>query len=163
VLYTGTFSKSFFPAYVWPTGGAPSLQSTFHEALTAGQGRDRFCRKRWWQRLCKRAFCPPFAQNASVVRHQARLSCEALERVFGSSLHIQPQAGGIQVLAYLNEHQSDKALATAAQAAGLGVKALSEWDAGTPPQNGLLMGFTNFTRAEEAQAAVKRLSALLSP
>ncbi|WP_090120756.1 hypothetical protein [Kosakonia arachidis] len=43
----------------------------------------------------------------------------------------QPQAGGIQVLACLNEHQCDKTLATAAQAAGPGVRALSEWDAGT--------------------------------
>lgn len=87
---------------------------------------------------------------------------EALERVFGSSLHIQPQAGEYRFW-LTDEYQSDKALATAALAAGLGVKALSEWDAGTPPQNGLLMGFTNFTSAQEAHAAVKRLSALLSP
>lgn len=69
----------------------------------------------------------------------------------------QPLSGGIQVLAWLN----DKTLATAAQAAGPGVRALSEWDAGTRQQNGLLMGFTNFTSVEEAQAAVKRLAALL--
>ncbi|MDZ7320096.1 hypothetical protein N4G41_00400 [Kosakonia sacchari] len=88
---------------------------------------------------------------------------EALERIIGTSLHIQPQAGGIQLLAYLEEQQCDKTVAAGAQAAGLAVKALSEWDAGTQQQNGLLMGFTNFTSAEEAQAAVKRLSALLVP
>ena len=164
VLYTGTFSKVLFPglrlAYVVVP---PSLQLTFDEAVNHWPGPGS---------ILPQAMVAAFMQQGHFARHLRKMRqlyairrgylVEALERVFGSSLHIQPQAGGIQVLAYLNEHQSDKALATAALAAGLGVKALSEWDAGTPPQNGLLMGFTNFTSAQEAHAAVKRLSALLS-
>ncbi|WP_354692214.1 PLP-dependent aminotransferase family protein [Phytobacter sp. RSE-02] len=165
VLYTGTFSKVLFPglrlAYVVVP---PSLQQTFDEAVNRWPGPGS---------ILPQAMVAAFMQQGHFAHHLRRMRqlyairrgylVEALERVFGSSLHIQPQAGGIQILAYLNEHQSDKALATAALAAGLGVKALSEWDAGTPPQNGLLMGFTNFTSAQEAHAAVKRLSALLSP
>lgn len=164
VLYTGTFSKVLFPglrlAYVVVP---PSLQLTFDEAVNHWPGPGS---------ILPQAMVAAFMQQGHFARHLRKMRqlyairrgylVEALERVFGSSLHIQPQAGGIQVLAYLNEYQSDKALATAALAAGLGVKALSEWDAGTPPQNGLLMGFTNFTSAQEAHAAVKRLSALLS-
>ena len=165
VLYTGTFSKVLFPglrlAYLVVP---PALQLTFHEAVNHWPGPGS---------ILPQALVTAFMQQGHFARHLRKMRqlytvrrgylLEALERIAGSSLHIQPQAGGIQVLAYLNEHQCDKALATAAQAVGLGVTALSEWDAGTPQQNGLLMGFTNFTCAEEAQAAVKRLSALLAP
>ncbi|ANI81537.1 MocR-like pyridoxine biosynthesis transcription factor PdxR [Kosakonia oryzae] len=165
VLYTGTFSKVLFPglrlAYLVVP---PALQRTFHEAVNHGPGPGS---------ILPQAMVAAFMQQGHFARHLRKMRqlyavrrgylVEALERIIGSSLHIQPQAGGIQVLAWLNEHQCDKTLATAAQAAGLGVRALSEWEAGTRQQNGLLMGFTNFTRAEEAQAAVKRLAALLAP
>ncbi|MCW2473929.1 PLP-dependent aminotransferase family protein [Candidatus Symbiopectobacterium sp. NZEC151] len=164
VLYTGTFSKVLFPglrlAYLVVP---PSLQLTFHEAVNHWPGPGS---------ILPQAMVAAFMQQGHFARHLRKMRqlyavrrgylVEALESIFGPSLHIQPQAGGIQVMAYLNEQQSDKALVMAAQAAGLGVKALSEWDAGIPQQNGLLMGFTNFTCAEEAQAAVKRLAALLA-
>ncbi|WP_007370443.1 PLP-dependent aminotransferase family protein [Kosakonia radicincitans] len=165
VLYTGTFSKVLFPglrlAYLVVP---PALQQTFHEAVNHWPGPGS---------ILPQAMVAAFMQQGHFVRHLRKMRqlyavrrgylVEALESIIGSSLRIQPQAGGIQVLAWLNEHQCDKTLATAARAAGLGVRALSEWEAGTRQQNGLLMGFTSFTSAEEAQAAVKRLAALLAP
>ncbi|WP_370520924.1 PLP-dependent aminotransferase family protein [Kosakonia sp. MH5] len=165
VLYTGTFSKVLFPglrlAYLVVP---PALQQTFHEAVNHWPGPGS---------ILPQAMVAAFMQQGHFVRHLRKMRqlyavrrgylVEALESIIGSSLRIQPQAGGIQILAWLNEHQCDKTLATAAQAAGLGVRALSDWDAGTRQQNGLLMGFTSFTSAEEAQAAVKRLAALLAP
>ncbi|SKC17370.1 transcriptional regulator, GntR family [Kosakonia radicincitans] len=165
VLYTGTFSKVLFPglrlAYLVVP---PALQQTFHEAVNHWPGPGS---------ILPQAMVAAFMQQGHFVRHLRKMRqlyavrrgylVEALESIIGSSLRIQPQAGGIQVLAWLNEHQCDKTLATAAQAAGLGVRALSDWEAGTRQQNGLLMGFTSFTSAEEAQAAVKRLAALLAP
>lgn len=165
VLYTGTFSKVLFPGLRLAYLVVPSsLQLTFHEAVNHWPGAGS---------ILPQAMVAAFMQQGHFARHLRKMRqlyavrrgylVDALQSMLGSSVHIQPQAGGIQVLARLNEHQSDKALATAAQAAGLGVKALSEWDAGTPQQNGLLMGFTNFASAEEARVAVTRLSALLSP
>nr|WP_035887799.1 PLP-dependent aminotransferase family protein [Kosakonia radicincitans] len=165
VLYTGTFSKVLFPglrlAYLVVP---PALQQTFHEAVNHWPGPGS---------ILPQAMVAAFMQQGHFVRHLRKMRqlyavrrgylVEALESIIGSSLRIQPQAGGIQILAWLNEHQCDKTLATAAQAAGLGVRALSDWEAGTRQQNGLLMGFTSFTSAEEAQAAVKRLAALLAP
>lgn len=165
VLYTGTFSKVLFPglrlAYLVVP---PALQQTFHEAVNRWPGPGS---------VLPQAMVAAFMQQGHFARHLRKMRqlyavrrgylVEALERMAGSQLHIQPQAGGIQVLALLNEHQCDKTLAAAAQAAGLGVRALSEWDATSHQHNGLLMGFTNFASAPDAQAAVKRLSALWVP
>jgi len=165
VLYTGSFSKVLFPGLrlgylVVP----PSLQLAFDEAVNYWPGPGS---------ILPQAMVAAFMQQGHFARHLRKMRqlyavrrgylVEALQRIVGTSLHIQPQAGGIQLLAYLDGQQCDKTVAAEAQATGLAVKALSEWDAGTQQQNGLLMGFTNFTSADEAQAAVKRLSALLVP
>jgi GntR family transcriptional regulator/MocR family aminotransferase len=86
---------------------------------------------------------------------------DALMQEFGARLHVQPQAGGIHVLAGLNTRQNDKALASVAQAQGLAVEALSGWRMRRSSQGGLLMGFTNFATAEQAATSVQQLSAVL--
>ena len=87
---------------------------------------------------------------------------DALAQTMGVRLHVQPQAGGIHVLAHLKTQQNDKILAAAAQAGELAVEALSYWRLRKSPQGGLLMGFANFATAEEAAAAVRRLGAILA-
>jgi len=61
----------------------------------------------------------------------------------------------------LSEHlpaqHSDEALAAAAQAQGLAVMALSHGQVHQPRSNGLLMGFSDFTSAKAAAAAVQHL------
>ncbi|VEA70082.1 Uncharacterised protein [Serratia rubidaea] len=87
---------------------------------------------------------------------------DALQQTLGERLHIQPQAGGIHVLAHLPAGQDDKALAIAAGADGLSLQALSDWRAAPAATGGLLMGFANFATAEEATAAVQRLKAVMA-
>ncbi|MCZ8286741.1 MAG: PLP-dependent aminotransferase family protein, partial [Bacteroidia bacterium] len=72
------------------------------------------------------------------------------------------QAGGIQVLTYLNKRHSDKAVTAAAEAKGLAVQALSDWRMRKSSQGGLLMGFANFATPDEAAAAVRRLKAVMA-
>lgn len=163
VLYIGTFSKVLFPglrlAYLVVP---PALLPIFHQAANHSPGPGS---------ILPQAIVASFMQQGQFARHLRKMRqlyvirrgylLEALQRITDSPLHVQPQAGGIQVLARLNKQLCDQTLAQKAQAAGLGVQALSEWSVGESPQNGLLMGFTNFTSAQEAQTAVERLSLLL--
>ena len=87
---------------------------------------------------------------------------DALAATLGEQLQVQPQAGGIQVLTYLNTRRNDKTLTTAAEAKGLAVQALSDWRMRKSSQGGLLMGFANFAAPEEAAAAVRHLKAALA-
>jgi len=74
-----------------------------------------------------------------------------------SHLHVQAHAGGMHVLAHLRGRRSDKRAASAAQAHGLAVQALSHWRINTAPQGGLLMGFTNIVGPDMAMQLARRL------
>src|SRR3546814_3072277 len=87
---------------------------------------------------------------------------DALTQTMGERLNVQPQAGGIHVLASLNTRQSDRALAEAAEAGGLAVQALSRWRLRKSSRGGLLMGFANFATADEASASVRRLGEVMA-
>lgn len=82
---------------------------------------------------------------------------EALASELGERIEVQPQAGGIHVLARIEAGQDDRALVAAAQAHGLGLQALGDWRMGRSDCGGLLMGFTNFATQDMAVAAVRRL------
>src|SRR5690606_27474846 len=86
---------------------------------------------------------------------------DALKQEMGEHLYIQPQAGGIHVLAHLRTAQNDRALAEAAQTSGLAVHALSDWQMCNSSQAAYLMGFPNFATAEEAWSPVHRRKAVL--
>jgi GntR family transcriptional regulator/MocR family aminotransferase len=111
-----------------------------------------------------------FMEHGHFARHLRKMRAlyatrrgylvNALAQTIGDRLHVQPQAGGIHVLAHLNARRSDKSLAAAAQARGLAVTALSSWRVRKSSQGGLLMGFANFATAEDAVAAVRRLKAI---
>lgn len=163
VLYAGTFSKVLFPgvclAYlVVPPGQVERFRQS--AALRPSPGA-----------IVLQATVADFMVEGHFARHLRRMRAlyavrrgylvRALAEVFGEHLQVQPQAGGIALLAGLDRPADDRALAAAANAQGLAVEALGDWWGGTPTRAGLLLGFANLATPEQALAAVRRLQAAL--
>lgn len=162
VLYTGTFSKVLFPglrlAYLVVP---PSQVTAFHETVNHLPGAGS---------ILPQATVADFMDQGHFVRHLRRMRAlyaerrgylvDALAREAGDWLQVQPQAGGIHVLAHLPLGEDDVPLAAAARGHGLAAEALSHWRLEPSPAAGLLLGFANFSSAADATAAVTRLSAL---
>ncbi|OVZ97340.1 PLP-dependent aminotransferase family protein [Yersinia vastinensis] len=171
VLYAGTFSKVMFPALrlaylVVP----PELVPIFNH--------------RCQLRSCA---CPPLIQ-ASVAefinqghfyRHLKRMRhlyaerremlVVSLMRQLAGVVDVEQQAGGIQLLAWLDERFVDSVVAAQAQRQGLAIEALSDWALEKREkthqknrQNGLLMGFTNLTSVAETDRLVAKLVTVIT-
>jgi len=163
VLYTGTFSKVLFPglrlAYLVVP---PALAGRFGDTAQHVPGPGS---------MLAQAMVAGFVEHGHFARHLRKMRSlyaerrawliNALAQTLGERLHVQPQAGGIHVLAHLHGRRDDRALAAAANASGLAVQALSDWRMRKSPRGGLIMGFANFATADEAAAAVERLAAVL--
>ncbi|AKM32332.1 DNA-binding protein [Pandoraea faecigallinarum] len=166
VLYTGTFSKVLFPglrlAYlVVPEAhidrfaaaadllggpGSVPVQTTVAEFMEQGH------------------FARHLRKMRALYAERRRFLVDALAQVFGEELYVQPQAGGIQTLAYLGgaaARQGDVRISDAARTQGLAVHALSRWYADKPLRLGLLMGFTNIADTATAIALSQRLKAAI--
>jgi len=153
VLYTGTFSKVLFPglrlAYlVVPEQKVERFQSIAQQLAGA-------CPILQQRTVAEFIAQGHFARHLRRMRtlYAARREClvDTLTQLFGSRLHVQPQAGGIHVAAYLSAGQDDKPLAVAARARGLAIEPLSGWHMTKTSRSGLLMGFTNVVDARHAQ------------
>ncbi|MEA9393542.1 PLP-dependent aminotransferase family protein [Acerihabitans sp. TG2] len=163
VLYTGTFSKVLFPGLQLAYLVVPASQ--------IGKFRDTVNHLPGPGSILPQAMVADFMEQGHFGRHLRRMRTlyaerrsylvDALRQTMGERLHVQPQAGGIHVLAHLNAQQNDNVLTVAAQAKGLAIQALSNWRMRESSQGGLLMGFTNFATAEDAVVSVRRLNAAL--
>ncbi|RZS80592.1 PLP-dependent aminotransferase family protein [Pigmentiphaga kullae] len=163
VLYTGTFSKVLFPGLRLAYLVVPASQ--------AGKFRDMVNHLPDPGSVLPQAMVADFMEQGHFARHLRRMRplyaarrgylADALARMPAERLHVQPQAGGIHILAHLPDGRSDKALAMAALDGGLAVQALSDWRMRKSSQGGLLMGFANFATAGDAAAAVEQLGTIL--
>lgn len=164
VLYTGTFSKVLFPGLRLAYLVVPASQ--------VGKFRDTVDHLPGPGSILPQSMVADFMAQGHFARHLRKMRTlyaarrgylvNALEQTMGKRLHVQPQAGGIHVLAHLNTRQNDKILTAAAGTKGLAVQALSDWRLRKSSQGGLLMGFANFATTEEAMASVRRLRAALA-
>lgn len=163
VLYTGSFSKVLFPGLRLAYLVVPKAQTErFTDAAGQLGGVGSFV---------SQATVAEFMEQGHFSRHLRRMRAlysqrrsylvDALTDIFGPRMAIQPQAGGLQVLAYPSTGQSDALLAQAAQAHGLPLQALSRWRIRPSSSGGLLMGFSGFATREHAYASVQRLRAAL--
>lgn len=163
VLYAGTFSKVLFPGLRLAYLIVPASQVTRMTAVAdelPGPGS-----------ILPQAMVADFMEQGHFARHLRKMRAlyaqrrgylvEALEGALGSRLQIQPQAGGIHVLARLGAGEADRALAGAAREHGLALEAPGDWHAGASADKGLLMGFANFATAGDARAAVLRLARIM--
>ena len=92
----------------------------------------------------------------TLYRQRRQWLAEALAVSLGERVRIELQAGGLHLLARL-EDGDDQAWAAAAQAEGLAVQALSRWYLEPPRAQGLLLGFTNVAGPAEALELAQRL------
>lgn len=164
VLYCGTFSKVLFPGLRLAYLVVPQAQVARFAACT--QDFDHGCP------ALPQAITADFLDQGHFARHLKRMRAlyaerrahlaSALQHVLGSRLRVELQAGGIHLLARLDEREDDRALAARAQGAGLAVMALSEWSRQHPCGSGLLLGFTNIASAEQALHLARRLAEAIS-
>jgi GntR family transcriptional regulator/MocR family aminotransferase len=162
VIYTGTFSKVLAPglrlAYLVVP---PSLVGTFKDEVAHLPGPGS---------IVPQAMIADFMTQGHFARHLRKMRSlyatrrgyvvDALTDALGDRLFVQPQAGGIHILAHLKGRRNDRHLASAARANGMAIQALSDWRMRKAANGGLLMGFANFMTAEDASTAVGRLSAV---
>lgn len=162
VLYTGTFSKVLYPglrlAYLvvpeaqvarfrelvaqLPGAGNPVLQATLADFMEQGH------------------FTRHLSKMRRVYAERHGYLVDALATRLGERLRVQPQAGGIQLLAQVAGGATDQQLVEVAQANGLALHALSSWYMNPAQQRGVMMGFANFASAEQADRAVQQLLSL---
>jgi GntR family transcriptional regulator / MocR family aminotransferase len=81
----------------------------------------------------------------------------ALGAALGTRAQIRLQAGGMHLLAMLENGSDDGAIALRARSLGLSVQALSTWYSGATSNRGLMAGFTNVRSTEEASALSRTL------
>ncbi|KRC79211.1 HTH-type transcriptional regulatory protein GabR [compost metagenome] len=159
VLYAGTFSKVLFPgmrlAYlVVPeeqasrfrrlcmllAGGAPALtQGILASFINEGHFGRHIQRMR----------------RLYSVRRDA--TAAGLSAVLGARLRIEPQPGGMHLVARMEGYQTDRAVAARMFEDGLYAHALSHWSDAPDAQSGLLMSFTNIASAEQAEQYAHRI------
>ncbi|AJP57628.1 DNA-binding protein [Pandoraea vervacti] len=171
VLYTGTFSKVLFPGLRLAYLVVPETHIDRFAAAADQLGGPAS--------VPVQATVADFMEQGHFARHLRKMRTlyaerrmwlvDALASVFHDDFYVQPQAGGIQTLAYLKhngEHNAarpyDVPIADAAHAQGLAVHALSRWYSEQPARSGLLMGFTNIPDPATAMALSQRLKASIA-
>ena len=154
VIYTGTFSKSLFPAIrtawiVVPAAEAAAFRQRINSTPCSVPTL--------WQ--CALA---DFIQQGHFWRHLKKMRLHYAQRrawleaaLIHYGFNVVPQHGGIQLVVDIDG--DDRAIVARAQQRGLAVQALSDWHSTQPGRSGILMSFTNITSAEMAMQWVGRL------
>lgn len=162
VLYTGTFSKVLFPSLRLAYLVVPLEQS---QAFASQADRlHNHCPH------LLQATVAAFLNEGHFARHLNKMRSlyarrrqwlvDALHRHLPERLQINPQAGGMHVVAGLSDGD-DEALAQRARAVGIAVEPLSLWYLQATPKQGLVMGFTNVASAEQADVVAARLAQII--
>ncbi|MFD4836628.1 PLP-dependent aminotransferase family protein [Achromobacter sp. NPDC058515] len=163
VLYAGTFSKVLFPGLRLAYLVVPQEQAARFErlcALLAGGAP-----------ALTQGILASFINEGHFGRHIQRMrrlysdrrdaTAAGLSAVLGARLRIEPQPGGMHLVARMEGRQADRALAARMVENGLYAHALSRWSEAPDAQSGLLMSFTNIVSAEQAEQLARRILQLM--
>ncbi|WP_338878741.1 PLP-dependent aminotransferase family protein [Achromobacter veterisilvae] len=162
VLYAGTFSKVLFPGlrlaylvvpeaqaarfeqFCWLAGGAPALTQAILGAFMAEGHFGRHI-----QRMRR------------LYGERRDAAAAGLAAALGTRMRIEPQPGGMHLVARMEGNQADRPLARRMLEQGLYAEALSRWFAAPDGQSGLLLSFTNIASEAQARELGLRIRALM--
>ncbi|MCY1054454.1 PLP-dependent aminotransferase family protein [Nannocystis sp. SCPEA4] len=161
VYYAGTFSKVLLPslrlAYVVvPQPDVPRFEATcaaFHG------GCPQLVQEVVADFMLEGHFARHVKKMRGLYARRRAAVVEGLQAVFGARLRVELQAGGMHLLVRLQGRTDDRALARAAERAGMGLQALSDWQHHQPVEPGLLLGFTNVSDSAGARRLADKLRA----
>jgi GntR family transcriptional regulator/MocR family aminotransferase len=163
VLYAGTFSKVLFPglrlAYlVVPEAQAGRFAQSARLQAGAAPGLTQ-------------AILSAFMAEGHFGRHIQRMrklyaerraaTVAGLNDALGQRLRIEPQPGGMHLVARLEDGQSDVALAGRMEEQGMYAGVLSRWHAAPQGQSALLLSFTNIATQAQARELGLRILQLM--
>jgi len=143
VVYVGTFAKVLFPSLrVGYLVAPPGLVDRFVAARRAIDGRPAIALQPALAAFIEGgAFASHVRRTRQIYSARRARLLDALARHLGGVLEPRPGDGGMHVVAtFVAPDADDRAVAAAALAEGVAVKALSAHYVGTPRLRGLLIG-----------------------
>ncbi|MFJ2684284.1 PLP-dependent aminotransferase family protein [Pseudomonas sp. NPDC087342] len=160
VLYCGTFSKVLLPSLRLAYLVVPKeLVSRFSEMADKMHSH---CPALWQVTVARFIEEGHFGRHLKKMRnlyaYRQQLLAQALLAKLSTQLSIDPQVGGMHLLARLDKSLDDCRISENAKLAGLRVEALSKWYLTPTAEHGLLLSFTNVVNEEQATELVERLA-----
>src|SRR5256714_7105030 len=163
VIYLGTFSKLLFPAL--RLGYAVMPEDLIAPFTAARHLADRQSSSLLQALMTEFILGGHFARHLKLMRgvyaERQGFLVEQAARHLGGLLEIRPQGCGMYLTAALPPRRSDRAVAEALAAAGVGALPLSALTLATPRPPALVLGYAGHSEAAIARA-VERMAAALA-
>lgn len=163
VLYAGSFSKVLFPgmrlAYlVVPEAQVPRFDRI--SRLLSG-GAPAYTQALLTSFISEGHFGRHIQRMRRLYSERREATAAGLSAALGTRLRIDPQPGGMHLVARMDGKLQDQPLAARMLEQGLYAHPLSRWSSLPDPQSGLLLGFTNIASQEQAYEFGLRIRALM--
>jgi GntR family transcriptional regulator/MocR family aminotransferase len=163
VLYAGTFSKVLFPGIRLAYLVVPEALVSLFEAMSRilGNGAPAITQSIVSAFMTEGHFARHIQRMRKLYGERRTATATGLVKVLSKAMRIDPQPGGMHLIARLADGHSDTELAQRLHENGLYAHALSRWFSGATHESGLLLGFTNIRSQDEAEELGHRIRALL--
>lgn len=163
VLYAGTFSKVLFPGMRLAYLVVPEDQAAHFGRLCTllAAGAPGLTQGILASFMNEGHFGRHIQRMRRLYSERREAAAAGLSAVLGARLRIEPQPGGMHLVARMDGCRTDRPLAARMLENGLYAHALSHWSAAPDAQSGLLMSFTNIASAEQAEQLARRILQLM--